>query len=433
MALTEAPRRTAQALLKQFSDSGKSLTNQGVVYPSYRDLDKARLDALPELRQFLDRFLKREIDLQGFKQENNALCIKHNYWGFTGFSGQMTLNQLTNWSHGSEPMAELLRETLTVPETKEKALEKISRMLRETPRLVIPDKRLRPASMPFVLSYFWQIQRPESIPVYYHSSKKTLIEAGLIEANDDPAALFRAFWNIHDDLAGEYSAAMSAGDNKYWFVEHVLWASRSTAAPAAEPTKRIKGTKAAQKPTTLNGYSDFIPPRLADLLPLSRGEGSPPEFEDRVALSFQVLGFEVTKLGQGTGRNPDGIVYCREHNYAILFDAKGYKDGYGIGVDDRSVIEYIKTHERDLRKQGYVNFYFCFISSSFRGDGKANTDRIRKETGTKSVVLLSAENLLRLVARKIEFPRDFELGDFQDMLLDSGELGSDRLEAFWAD
>lgn len=202
----------------------------------------------------------------------------------------------------------------------------------------------------------------------------------------------------------------------------------------AEPAKRVKGTKAPQKAVAaLNGYADFIPPRLADLLALGRGEGSPTDFEDRVALAFQILGFEVTKLGQGTGRNPDGIAYCREHNYAILFDAKGYKDGYGIGVDDRSVIEYIKTHERDLRKQGYVNFYFCFISASFRGDGKANTDRIRKETGTKSVVLLSAENLLRLVARKIELPRDFELGDFQDMLLDSGELGSDRLEAFWAD
>ncbi|MEK7382808.1 MAG: restriction endonuclease FokI C-terminal domain-containing protein [Elusimicrobiota bacterium] len=433
MPLTEAGRRTAQALLKQFSDSGKSLTNQGVVYPSYRDLDKARLDALPELRRFIDRFLKREIDLQSFKQENNALCIKHNYWGFTGFSGQMTLNQLANWSHGSEPMAELLREALTVPDSKEKAVEKINRVLREMPRLVTPDKKLRAASMPFVLSYFWQIQRPEIIPVYYHSSKKTLLESGLLEANDDPAALYHAFWNLHEELAAEFATAMKTGDNKYWFVEHVLWAPSSTAESAPEPGKRVKGTKVPQKAIAVNGYSDFIPPRLADLLTLSRGESSPIDFEDRVALAFQILGFEVTKLGQGTGRNPDGIAYCREHNYAILFDAKGYKDGYGIGVDDRSVIEYIKTHERDLRKQGYSNIYFCFVSASFRGDGKANTDRIRRETGTKSVVLLSAENLLRLIARKIEHPRDFELGDFQDMLLDSGELGSARLEAFWAD
>lgn len=433
MALSEQQRRIAQGLLKQFVDSGMSLTNQGITYPSYRDLDKARAEALPELRKFLDRFIKGELDLQGFKQENNALSIKHNYWGFTGFSGQMTLNQLTNWSHGSEPMAQLLREALSVPDSKEKAVEKINRVLRELPRLVTPDKRLRPASMPFVLSYFWQIQRPESIPVYYHSSKKTLLESSMLEADTDPAALYDAFWDIHEKLAEEYRSAMKPGDNKLWFVEHVLWAAKPAVEPAAEPTKRAKGTKAPLKAPTLNGYSDFVPPRLADLLALGRGEGSATDFEDRVALAFQVLGFEVTKLGQGTGRNPDGIAYCREHNYAILFDAKGYKDGYGIGVDDRTVIEYIKTHERDLRKQGYVSFYFCFVSAAFRGDGKANTDRIRKETGTKSVVLLSADNLLRLIARKIERPRDFELGDFQDLLLDSGELDSDRLEAFWED
>lgn len=433
MKLPEQSRRIAQELLKQFVASGMSLTNQGVVYPSYRDLDKARAEALPELRSFLERFLKGELDLQGFKQENNALSIKHNFWGFTGFSGQMTLNQLTNWSHGSEPMAQLLREALAVPESKEKAVEKINRVLREMPRLVTPDKRLRPASMPFVLSYFWQIQRPESIPVYYHSSKKALIDSGLLEANTDPAAQFDAFWDVHASLAEEYAPAMKPGDNKLWFVEHVLWAAKPAVEPVTEPPKRSKGPKAAIKIPSLNGYADFVPPRLADLLSLSRGEGSATDFEDRVALAFQVLGFEVTKLGQGTGRNPDGIAYCREHNYAILFDAKGYKDGYGIGVDDRNVIEYIKTHERDLRKQGYANFYFCFVSATFRGDGKANTDRIRRETGTKSVVLLSAENLLRLVARKIEYPRDFELGDFQDLLLDSGELSSDRLEASWED
>ncbi|MFA6318234.1 MAG: restriction endonuclease FokI C-terminal domain-containing protein [Elusimicrobiota bacterium] len=433
MALSDAHRRTAQDLLKKFTDSGKSLTNQGVVFPSYGDLDRARAEALPELRSFLDKFLRRELDLQAFKQENNTLSIKHNYWGFTGFSGQMTLNQLSNWSLGSEPMASLLREALTVPESKDKAADKINRVMRELPRLVPPEKRLRPASMPFVLSYFWQIQRPESIPVYYHSSKRTLLDSGLLEANDDPAALYKSFWIAHDDLAAEYASAMKAGDNKYWFVEHVLWVTRPTSESAVEPPKRAKASKAVSPAAAPNDYSDFIPPRLADLLSLGRGEGAPTDFEDRVALAFQILGFEVTKLGQGTGRNPDGIAYCREHNYAILFDAKGYKDGYGIGVDDRNVIEYIKTHERDLRKQGYANFYFCFVSASFRGDGKANTDRIRRETGTKSVVLLSAENILRLVARKVERPREFDLGDFQALLLDSGELGSDRLEAFWAD
>lgn len=50
MKLSEQQRRVAQGLLKQFADSGMSLTNQGVTYSSYRDLDKARAEAIPELR-----------------------------------------------------------------------------------------------------------------------------------------------------------------------------------------------------------------------------------------------------------------------------------------------------------------------------------------------------------------------------------------------
>lgn len=45
MALSDQQRRIAQSLLKQFVDSGKGLTNQGVTCPSYRDLDKARAKA----------------------------------------------------------------------------------------------------------------------------------------------------------------------------------------------------------------------------------------------------------------------------------------------------------------------------------------------------------------------------------------------------
>ena len=49
MPLSDQQRPIAQRLLKQFVDSGKSLTNQGITYPSFRDLDKARAEALPKL------------------------------------------------------------------------------------------------------------------------------------------------------------------------------------------------------------------------------------------------------------------------------------------------------------------------------------------------------------------------------------------------
>jgi hypothetical protein len=66
MALTGTQRKTAQWLLKAFEDSGRRITNQDIEYISYRDFDKARTGALPELRRFLQRFLMRELDTAEF-------------------------------------------------------------------------------------------------------------------------------------------------------------------------------------------------------------------------------------------------------------------------------------------------------------------------------------------------------------------------------
>jgi hypothetical protein len=35
-------------------------------------------------------------------------------------------------------------------------------------------------------------------------------------------------------------------------------------------------------------------------------------FEERLAILFRMLGFEVDLKGQGYGRNPDGIAMCQE-------------------------------------------------------------------------------------------------------------------------
>ncbi|MBI1770304.1 MAG: hypothetical protein HYR67_18190 [Bacteroidetes bacterium] len=68
-------------------------------------------------------------------------------------------------------------------------------------------------------------------------------------------------------------------------------------------------------------FYKFIPPVVQDLKNLSIDEQNATEFEKRTLLLFQLLGFEIDYYGQGTGRNPDGIVKATKERYVVLIDA----------------------------------------------------------------------------------------------------------------
>jgi len=109
MELTAAQKKTILQLVQEYQKAGMPLANQGTTYASYREFDAKRREALREMRELLVEFLEGRKSLPDFKEANTAMSLKHNYWGFTGFSGQMTINQLSNWSHGSDAMTALLR------------------------------------------------------------------------------------------------------------------------------------------------------------------------------------------------------------------------------------------------------------------------------------------------------------------------------------
>jgi len=176
----------------------------------------------------------------------------------------------------------------------------------------------------------------------------------------------------------------------------------------------------------------FIPPILHDLVDYSvNNEDKYREFEKSVNLVFQMLGFEVTDYGQGTGRNPDGVAKENQHRYAILIDAKSRKDNYKIGTDDRKFIEYIKTFSEPLRKQGYTNIYFLVVSSGFEPVSSSAIKNIKVETQV-STTLLTSRLLLKLLSSKIQTPRLFDLKKFQELLIEDGEITEKKIDKFIA-
>ena len=159
----------------------------------------------------------------------------------------------------------------------------------------------------------------------------------------------------------------------------------------------------------------WIPQRLLDLEPLSRGKLPKPDskldvqntFEDRLHDAFTFLKYEVDRLGhKHPGREPDGIAKSRKEHYAIIYDAKSSTEGYKIGTDDRRISEYHKKHRERLEDEGYRPVYFTIISSDFKGDFQRQAGEISINENL-FLTLLKVKDLLLVLERRAQYPRKF--------------------------
>ncbi|HNN76082.1 MAG TPA: restriction endonuclease FokI C-terminal domain-containing protein [Leptospiraceae bacterium] len=183
-------------------------------------------------------------------------------------------------------------------------------------------------------------------------------------------------------------------------------------------------TTAQQSPQA----ADLIPAVLHGFQKLSQTDGA--LFEPAVIFALQFLGFYVDdSLGQGSGRNPDGIAYSPANHFALLFDAKSRKDGYSIGTDDRQFREYINARKSKLSSMGYTSISFLVVSSFFNGNNRTSLDRILGETSVP-VVLLTAKDLETLIQIRSRCSGAFDLADLIPLLRTPGEVPSAAIDSF---
>lgn len=152
----------------------------------------------------------------------------------------------------------------------------------------------------------------------------------------------------------------------------------------------------------------LVPPVVACLADLAtnsafvatvrvRGVNADLEFERRTGIAFRLLGLEVQQLGQGAGREPDGLATCQEHGWAIVYDAKLRQGDYRIGTEDRKFKEYLEKHQAPLARRGLRRIYFAVVSGTFIASDVRKAQEIARLTDAKSCVLLSVQALLRMV------------------------------------
>jgi hypothetical protein len=158
---------------------------------------------------------------------------------------------------------------------------------------------------------------------------------------------------------------------------------------------------------------------------LARGEQAPFEmselsvstlFERRTADAFRCLGFEIAPLGQGTGRKPDFLALAPRDRFAVIVDAKVRFGGYVLGTEDRKFLEYARDQGAELQRQGFDKLYFVVVGPSFRDGDLNKLTAYLADSPIRSVDLITASALMRIVEESIHERSKFSLEQFSQHL-----------------
>jgi hypothetical protein len=380
------------------------------------DIDAARREVIPSIRGFVADYREGSATLGQFKTTIASFNKRNNYWGFSAIKGQMFFNQLARAGQANEGILnEVLKVSIQMPADLGQTLERIDALDAYCLRFDIAgiDRRTIPnaKSIPYFLSYFWQIQDHEIWPIMYTSLIRAFENIGLWQEFDSQCDAYARFFSINEEIA-ELVAEEGAGKPSHWDIEHAFWDENSPpnkaqkpSAATPQPARPEKSTPACPATAKSIVLSDYLIPKIARLVELGMdtekaGAKKGYEFEQMVAEVFRQLDFETEVLGQGSGRNPDVIARVREENTAFLVDAKAYSAGYSLGLDNRAIKEYINSHCPSLIKDGYKKIGFIIVSNSFKSDLAEFANEVTWNTDIKRFILIESEALLHLLAYK---------------------------------
>jgi hypothetical protein len=426
------------------------------------ELDANRVKLIEnELKPFLADYLAGKVALAQFKFKiDSKNKSKTNWlWGFKGIKGQMFFNMVVNKADDAEKCDQELKSALAAPANEQIASNRIKTFLSYINRLgeqwVSSGKTRhgipKVGSIPFFLSYFWQIQAREVWPIYYTNAVQTMTDLNIWQPSGDIAEDYLKFKRVHEALIKLFSENSKRSFSLY-DVEHVFWFKGGNPYDRVKAEQKTPESSLAKPPVSLPSVAEpdclpesYIPPIVAILPAMARHEQWLEEaakrsgtsiaraFEKGVNAAFTILGFKTKLLGQGQGRMPDGRALALDDNYAILWDSKVRGDTYKLGTDDRAIREYINTQSREL-KRSYRKIYYVIVSSSFSDDFDDMIASIKMETDVSEVILLEAEALVAIVEAKLRDPLELTLGldGIQRFLTKSGSLTTAMVREYLA-
>ena len=122
-----------------------------------------------ELKPLVESYLAGQVPLGDFKSQIDGINKRHELWGFKGIKGQMFFNMVVNVAEGSNECDQEIKAAINLCANEDIARSRL-RTFHSYVRRIGDDfveaggsKHGRPklGSVPFFLSYFWQIQDRE--------------------------------------------------------------------------------------------------------------------------------------------------------------------------------------------------------------------------------------------------------------------------------
>jgi len=427
--LNKEQRKRAMEVVREYlsapaGENGKTPVDEEM------ECDQQRVEVIEEqLKPLLDKYLANKVPLAEFKSRIDSINKRHVLWGFKGIKGQMFFNMVVNVANDVDECDQELKAALALPAGEQIASSRIKTFSSYVKRLgdewvEAGNTRYgcpKTGSVPFFLSYFWQIQDRDTWPVYYTNAVNTMADLNLWQPSGDIATDFLAFKHIHEELA-ELAKKETGKPFHLYDVEHVFWFKGGNPY-VAEKVEDSTPSKITEQEAGLRLPEGYVPPIIAILPRMARHEDGLVEtakrsgtsleraFEKYIDAAFTMLGYEARLMGQGQGRVPDGSAIALDDSYAILWDAKIRADGYSMGTDDRTIREYITTQSRDLkRRRSLRNIYYLIVSNTFVDDFDDTIRSIKMETHVSEVTLLQAAALVEMVDAKLRAPLQITLG-----------------------
>jgi hypothetical protein len=460
--LNEQQRQRAIQLMEAY------LASRGIdgrpTLEEVRQRDERRAHVIQsQLRPLLDAYLSNDLPLGEFKSKIDGTNKREDHWGFKGIKGQMFFNMLVNVGDEDDVNAEL-RAVLPVPsddDTARSRLRTFASFVKSVGELHVESggtKHQRPkiGSVPFFVSYFWQVQDLKTWPVFYTATERAFSDLNLWQQPEDAGEAYVHFKQMQEELADVFSQAAERPFNLY-DVEHVFYHHNgnpyeaavtaqsssnrvSLTSPAAEDSISVPPEPAstpikAQQPLTSLPTS-YVPPIVSVLpalaaheawtVPAAEASGMSVDraFEKHVDAALSILGYDTKLLGQGQGRVPDGHAVAHEHSYGLLWDAKVRRGGYSMGTDDRTIRDYVDSHGRNLKGRRLRNLYYVLVSSTFPSDFETAVRMLKMETDVSEVIFLEASALVAMVDLKLRDPHGLSSGPdgLQRLFSNSGIL-----------
>lgn len=151
------------------------------------------------------RFLDGEIGIDEFRLSFHRNTLrKWDSFGVGGASGGMLLNIAVKYVQDKAELTKRLRAVIKAPtdlDSGQKALSEYVSYLRT--RITSNELTANMAGInrvPFFVSVFWYVQRPNQWPIFYPTTRKVLSDDNLFQTTGDVVSDYFKFFAVHDAL-----------------------------------------------------------------------------------------------------------------------------------------------------------------------------------------------------------------------------------------